>query len=138
VIGECPICYGETAQNSYYMDGWCLEEATEKCRYGCYDYHYAYGGSELYITINGHHILFHWNYSDSPEESKSRTEAIDIVTKTAQRALVEQLRFERRHGWMHVRTIAINAGQGCTMNWEDERQRAEKELELPKLSVTLD
>jgi hypothetical protein len=83
---HCPVCYADMTCQRDYMDGWALEEATEECPNGCWFYHYAYGVSEMYVTIRGHHISYGWGYGEDGQETR---DTIHMLIQAAQRAQLE-------------------------------------------------
>lgn len=82
----CPVCYADMLCQRDYMDGWALEEAFETCPNGCWHYQYAYGSSEIYVTIRGHLISYGWGYSDIGQETR---DTIDTLIHAAQKAQLE-------------------------------------------------
>ena len=88
----CPICYVPMKVSTDYIDGHTLIESEEICKYGCYHHHYAYGYTEVAITICGQRIVFHHSYMDSPVENMETWGAIQQLFEPARAALIEDLR----------------------------------------------
>ncbi len=88
---QCPVCGSRLNEHSKdYISEGTLCEAVEECPNKCWYYHYAYGNSEMHVTIRRqYHVSFYANWHDDPQECRDRDEALDIVIAAAQACILE-------------------------------------------------
>lgn len=87
---ECPVCYAPLKVQIETID-WMgpICEHYEICPNGCYTYEFAYGYTNVFVTVREHHLQFGWGYSDKREDTKAETDAIDVACEAARRAQLE-------------------------------------------------
>ncbi len=88
---QCPVCGSRPTEHSKnYISEGTLCEAVEECPNGCWYYHFAYGNTEMHVTIREHyHVSFYASYHDEPQENRDRDAALDIVIASAQACILE-------------------------------------------------
>jgi len=90
--GECPVCYGETEEESCYEWDPPYHEAYVTCAHKCYYEEQWCGNYRWMIVIRGHQISFGGWHDETQEYRRTREAAIEIVIKAARAALIEDLR----------------------------------------------
>jgi hypothetical protein len=84
----CPVCFAEMKEDIAYVDyGGPTCEHYLTCPNLCYDYMYAYGTTVVTVMVRGHRITFGWSYHE--EDTRGERDALEIATKAAQRAQLE-------------------------------------------------
>ena len=119
---ECPVCYAKMKVEISAID-WMgpICEHYETCPNGCYAYEFAYGSTNVYVTVRDHHIMFGWHYSDDQQALRAESDAIDVACEAARRALLEDLLKDKaRLDWLEKDPFEnMEAVDWRLRNWKD-------------------
>ncbi len=85
----CPVCGTEMKHSYSFCTEGIVGESEEECPNGCYYLLFAYGNTDITITIREHHVTFYSSYHDEPQECRDYSDAQEIIIRAAQQCLLE-------------------------------------------------